>query len=141
MSLFLLLDEHLSPVVAAQVQAKQPAVVIRSVHHWRGGDLLGQDDGPLLAAAAEEALTLVTYDQKTIAPLLVELARRTVRPASRPESPEETSWWLSLGSALRIEDPPAPRTATGHEAHDGQAGTSRPLVRTPDPPAPAPAET
>jgi hypothetical protein len=74
MSLFLLLDEHLSPVVAAQVQAKQPAVVIRSVHHWRGGDLLGQDDGPLLAAAAEEALTLVTYDQKTIAPLLVVLA-------------------------------------------------------------------
>jgi two-component system chemotaxis response regulator CheB len=112
----------------------------------RGGVTIVQDPAespepsmPLHALAQAPVDHCVTVE--AMAPLLVELARRTVRPASRPESPEETSWWLSLGSALRIEDPPAPRTATGHEARDGQAGTSRPLVRTPDPAAPAPAET
>jgi predicted nuclease of predicted toxin-antitoxin system len=73
-SLRLLLDEQISAKVADQVRANDPSVSIQSVHHWRGGSLLGKDDGLLLAAAAEESLTLVTYDQKTLPTLLVEMA-------------------------------------------------------------------
>jgi hypothetical protein len=74
MSLSLLLDEHLSPTVAVQVQAKRPEVPIQSIYHWRGGIFASEDDNSLLAAAAREGLTLVTYDQKTIPTLLEEIA-------------------------------------------------------------------
>jgi hypothetical protein len=74
MSLSLLLDEHVSAAVATQVQRKGADVAILSIHEWRGGALVGKDDDPLLDAAAAEGLTLVTYDQKTIRPLLTERA-------------------------------------------------------------------
>jgi hypothetical protein len=74
MSLSLLLDEHISPVVAVQVQVKRHEVSIQSIYHRRGGVFASEDDDPLLSAAADEALTLVTYDQKTIPPLLNEIA-------------------------------------------------------------------
>jgi hypothetical protein len=50
MSLSLLLDEHISPAVAQQVQAKRPEVSIVSLYDWRGGVLAGADDAPLLSA-------------------------------------------------------------------------------------------
>jgi hypothetical protein len=74
MSLRLLLDEHISPEVAAQVQAKRPDLAIFSVQRWRNRAFVGRMDAALLAAAQEEELTLITYDQKTIPPLLTELA-------------------------------------------------------------------
>jgi hypothetical protein len=73
-SLFLLLDEHLSPRVAAQCLAKNASLRIQSVHHWRAEFFLGKGDDRLLAAAAEESLTLLTYDQQTIPSLLAEMA-------------------------------------------------------------------
>ena len=73
MSLSLLLDEHISAAVAAQVQSRRPEIPIQSIYHWRSGSLAGADDEPLLAAAAEDGRTLVTYDQRTIAPLLSDL--------------------------------------------------------------------
>src|SRR5437870_3624116 len=71
--LSLLIDEHISPVVAEQVQARNPGI-IQSVHHWREGNFCGTADALLLLAAHEERLTLLTYDQKTIPPILVEFA-------------------------------------------------------------------
>ena len=62
------------PQVAVQVQAKRREVSIQCIYHWREGTLAGADDDRLLAAAAAEKLTLVTYDQKTIPPLLQEFA-------------------------------------------------------------------
>ena len=73
MSLFLLLDENISQVIAAQVKYHRPALVIESVHSWKEGAFEGRPDKSLLQAACAEALTLVTYDKKTIPPLLVEL--------------------------------------------------------------------
>jgi len=73
-SLRLLLDEQISAKVADQVRASDPSVSIQSLHRWRGGSFLGKDDDLLLVAAAEESLTLVTYDQKTIPTLLVQMA-------------------------------------------------------------------
>lgn len=67
-----LLDEHISHVVMEQVRQKRPEMRIESVLVWKDGDLRGKDDELVLSAAREERLTLVTYDQKTIAPLLMQ---------------------------------------------------------------------
>ncbi len=69
-----LLDENISFVVAEQLARKNPQIVVQSVHRWQGGVLVGQEDGRLLRAATQEGLTLVTYDLKTVPPLLTELA-------------------------------------------------------------------
>jgi len=37
---------------------------------WEGGAFLGQDDSTCLGIAATQGLTLVTYDRRTIPPLL-----------------------------------------------------------------------
>ena len=73
MSLFLLLDENISQTVAAQVKRHRPVLTIESVHTWRGGVFEGRSDKALLQAAYTEGLTLITYDQKTIPPLLAEM--------------------------------------------------------------------
>jgi hypothetical protein len=73
MSLQLLLNENMSHVIAEQIRHHRPNLMIESVHTWRGGEFRGRHDRPLLQAARDEGLTLVTYDQKTIPPLLVEL--------------------------------------------------------------------
>jgi hypothetical protein len=70
MALHLLLDEHISPVVADQVKRHRPEIVIESVHRWRDGAFVSQKDEQLLLAAAYEGLTLVTYDRRTIPSLL-----------------------------------------------------------------------
>jgi hypothetical protein len=66
-----LLDEHLSQEVAALVRARRPEIRIESIRHWREGRMMRQSDEAILIAAREEGLTLVTYDQKTVVPLLV----------------------------------------------------------------------
>jgi len=66
----LLLDEHLSPDIAAGLRRFNPAIVVHSMREWRGGKLLGHHDAEVLAEAAREELTLVTYDCKTIPALL-----------------------------------------------------------------------
>jgi hypothetical protein len=37
---------------------------------WDAGSFLGQDDAACLRAAAHQGLTLITYDRRTIPPLL-----------------------------------------------------------------------
>jgi len=68
--LHLLLDEHLSPRLVREFQRKRPAARIDSVLHWQGGRLAGIPDNLVLATASEYSLTLVTYDQATIVPLI-----------------------------------------------------------------------
>ncbi len=65
-----LLDEHLSPAVAAQLGRRQPTLLVTTVAHWERGAYLGAPDAVLLRAAAAAGLTLVTYDRRTI-PLLL----------------------------------------------------------------------
>ncbi len=70
--LSLLLDQHLSREITEQVRAKRPEIPILSLHEWREGLFVGIADPLILHAAADEGLTLVTYDRKTIPPVLVE---------------------------------------------------------------------
>jgi len=69
-----LLDEQISYVVMEQVRQKRPEIRIESVLVWNGGDLCGKDDDMVLSAAHADSLTLVTYDQKTITPLVMQWA-------------------------------------------------------------------
>ena len=66
----LLLDEHISPRVAEGLRRRHRRLAVHFLAGWENGQLLGQNDWTLLQHAAEEGLTLVTYDRRTI-PLLL----------------------------------------------------------------------
>ena len=77
----LLLDEHISPDVAKGLSRRIPELVIWSMVEWEGGNFLGQDDSVCLQEALLQGLTLVTYDRRTIPPLLKKWAEE---PHSHP---------------------------------------------------------
>src|SRR6202453_138399 len=66
----LLLDEHISPEVANGVQRRNRSLVVHSMVQWESGNFLGKEDSACLLEAAKQRLTLVTYDRRTIPPLL-----------------------------------------------------------------------
>ncbi len=66
----LLLDEHLSPLIAKQIREHNPAMEIFSLQEWRNGLYIGQTDEHVLRAAHAARLTLVSYDHRTILSLL-----------------------------------------------------------------------
>lgn len=66
----LLLDEHISPDVADGLHNRPKALAVFSLVAWEDGRFLGVSDELILEAAAAQKLTLVTYDCKTIPPLL-----------------------------------------------------------------------
>ena len=66
----LLLDEHISPSVAVGLRRRQRLLTVHCMVDWENGQFLGQDDSACLEHAATLGLTLVTYDRRTIPPLL-----------------------------------------------------------------------
>jgi hypothetical protein len=66
----LLLDEHVSPAVAEGLRHRSKAVTVYGLAEWEGGSFLGVADNVILEKAAAKGLTLVTYDRRTIPPLL-----------------------------------------------------------------------
>lgn len=72
----LLLDEHISPAVARGLVAAGAAGsaghVVMALREWQDGAYLEASDALLLQAARVEGWTLVTYDLRTIPPLLKE---------------------------------------------------------------------
>ena len=66
----LLLDEHISPAVGAGLRQRIPRLTVLALTEWHGGAFAGRSDAEILTAAANERLTLVTYDRRTIPPLL-----------------------------------------------------------------------
>jgi hypothetical protein len=66
----LLLDEHISPVVASQLSAHRPELMVTTLQSWESGTYLGAPDDVLLQAAYAAELTLVTYDLRTVPILL-----------------------------------------------------------------------
>lgn len=76
--LSLLLDEQISPEIAKQIRIKRPDFPVFSIHLWQQGHYLGIADEIILQAAATEKLTLITYDQKTIPPILSEWGQANI---------------------------------------------------------------
>ena len=66
----LLLDEHISPEVANGLRRRNRSLVIHSMVQWENGNFLGKEDSVCLLEAAKQHLSLVTYDRRTIPPLL-----------------------------------------------------------------------
>jgi hypothetical protein len=66
----LLLDEHISPEVADGLRRRNRLLTVHWMAEWESGSLLGQEDSACLLEAAAQRLTLVTYDCRTIPPLL-----------------------------------------------------------------------
>lgn len=66
----LLLDEHISPSVAAGLRRRNRSLTVVCMAEWERGEFLGQQDSVCLQQAAAQRLTLVTYDRRTIPPLL-----------------------------------------------------------------------
>lgn len=73
-----LLDEHIYPDVATTVTTLRQEIDVVSMGAWQGGTYIGQDDASIIAAAYDEGLALVTFDQATIPPLLVDHGTRYV---------------------------------------------------------------
>lgn len=66
----LLLDEHISPAVALSLRRRNRSLDVICMADWAKGEFLGQPDLVCLQQAAAQGLTLVTYDRRTIPPLL-----------------------------------------------------------------------
>jgi hypothetical protein len=66
----LLLDEHISPDVAIGLRRSNQRIVVQAMAEWEDGNFLGQDDAACLREATAQELALVTYDRRTIPPLL-----------------------------------------------------------------------
>jgi hypothetical protein len=64
----LLLDGHISPQLAESLSRRW--LTVYSMKEWQNGEFLGQEDSAPLEHAAAERFTLVTYDRRTIPPLL-----------------------------------------------------------------------
>lgn len=66
----LLLDEHISRNVAVGLRRRHRSLVVICMAEWESGGFLGQPDSACLQMAAKQNLTLVTYDRRTIPPVL-----------------------------------------------------------------------
>jgi predicted nuclease of predicted toxin-antitoxin system len=66
----LLLDEHLSPAIAKGLRSRHSNFPVITLAEWEEGRFLAATDESILEEAAIQGLTLVTYDRKTIPPLL-----------------------------------------------------------------------
>ena len=66
----LLLDEHVSPAVADGLGRRNRVLVVHHMLEWENGDFLGREDSACLRETARQGLTLVTYERRTIPPLL-----------------------------------------------------------------------
>jgi hypothetical protein len=65
-----LLDEQISPAIARGLRRQSAARTVLALAEWEDGRFLGASDELILSAAAAQKLILVTYDRRTIPPLL-----------------------------------------------------------------------
>jgi hypothetical protein len=96
----LLLDEHISPDVARGLRRRNRALDVRYLVEWEDGYFLGQEDTACLREAAAQGLTLVTYDRRTIPPLLKTWAEEERRHGGVIFVDEKTSSPADIGGLV-----------------------------------------
>ncbi len=74
----LLLDEHLSDDITVGMRAESAEVEVVSLREWQEGIYVGASDEVLLRAAYAQGTTLVTFDQRTIMPVLRDWGERGI---------------------------------------------------------------
>ena len=97
----LLLDEHISPDVADGLRRRNRSLIVRYMAEWEGGELMGQEASACLREAASQGLTLVTYDRRTIPPLLKAWAEQERRHSGVIFVDEKTISPADIGSLVR----------------------------------------
>jgi hypothetical protein len=97
----LLLDEHVSPDVAAGLRRRIPGLAIRCLSDWQDGIFLGQEDAVCLREASRHGLTFVTYDRRTIPPLLKQWAEEGQLHAGVIFVDEKTTSPADIGGLVR----------------------------------------
>jgi hypothetical protein len=97
----LLLDEHISPQVAKGLRRRDRSLVVYPLADWEGGSFLGQDDSTCLREASAQGLTLVTYDRRTIPPLLKSWAEEGRRHGGMIFVDEKTISPADIGGLVR----------------------------------------
>ena len=66
----LLTDEHISPAVVEAARRACPEIDIMGIGEWQNGHMLSASDVWLLKEASKGGLTLVSYDLRTLLPLV-----------------------------------------------------------------------
>jgi hypothetical protein len=97
----LLLDEHISPRVAKGLRRSSRGIAVHSLTEWEAGNYLGQDDAACLREAANQRLTLVTYDRRTIPPLLKSWAEAGMQHGGVIFVDEKTTSPADIGGLVR----------------------------------------
>jgi hypothetical protein len=97
----LLLDEHISPEVARGLCRRDRSLVVYALVDWEDGNFFGQEDSACLRAAAAQRLTLVTYDRRTIPPLLKSWAEEGRRHGGVIFVDEKTISPADIGGLVR----------------------------------------
>ena len=97
----LLLDEHISPEVARGLRRRDRSLIVYAMVDWEGGNFLGQEDSACLREAAAQGLTLVTYDRRTIPPLLKSWAEEGRRHGGVIFVDEKTISPADIGGLVR----------------------------------------
>lgn len=68
--LHILTDEQIAPGVAAAAKKRCRDIQIVPLFEWLDGHFIGTSDEEILKEAARQSMTLLTFDLKTIPPLL-----------------------------------------------------------------------
>ena len=97
----LLLDAHISPRVARELRARIAGINMASLQEWNEGAYLDAEDAVILEAAYREHLTLVTYDQRTIMPLLRAWAEQEIGHGGVILIDERTIAQSNIGGLVR----------------------------------------
>ena len=97
----LLLDEHVSPVVAVGLRKRDAKLSVFAMRDWEQGGFLGRDDADILQATVEQGLTLVTYDRRTIPPLLKSWAEQGLKHGGVVIVDDKTIWPTNVGGLVR----------------------------------------
>ncbi|HEX8982639.1 MAG TPA: DUF5615 family PIN-like protein [Ktedonobacterales bacterium] len=95
----LLLDEYISPAVARGLVAA--SVVAIALRDWRSGAFLEVADDLIIQAAHTDGLTLVTYDLRTIPPLLKSWGEQGVEHGGVIFVDEHTIAQNDIGALIR----------------------------------------
>ena len=98
----LLLDEHISREVAVGLRRQRRSIVVHCISEWEKGEFLGLGDPVFLAEAAAQQLTLVTYDRRTIPPLLKTWAEEGRRHGGVVFVDEKSVPPNEIGSLVRV---------------------------------------
>jgi hypothetical protein len=97
----LLLDEHISPDVGDGLRRRNRQLVVHWMAEWEEGNFLGQEDSACLLEAASQGLTFVTYDRRTIPPLLKAWAEQGRKHSGVVFVDEKTISPADIGGLIR----------------------------------------